>query len=134
NNQAEKAQASYEQALKFAKTPTEKFNALFDLGQLSQKGKKTDEALNYYQQALNEDPQSKETKINIELLMKQQEQQKDKKGDQGDQKQQQQNKDNKDNKDQKDQNKDQNKDQKDKKDQDKPGDQQKKDQPKQYGH
>jgi Tfp pilus assembly protein PilF len=126
DNKPEKAQASYEQALKMAKSPTEKFNALFNLGQLSQKGKKTDEALTYYQQALNENPESKETKINIELLMKQQDQQKDKKGDKGD-------KDDKKNQQNMDQNKDQGKDQnKDRKDQDKDG-KDKKDQPKQYG-
>ena len=125
DNKPEKAQASYEQALKTAKSPVEKFNALFNLGQLSQKGKKTDEALAYYQQALNENPESKETKINIELLMKQQEQQKDQKGDKGNK----DDKDKKDNKDKKDQqNKDQGKD-----DKNKDGKDQNKDQPKQYG-
>lgn len=68
--QQEKAQAAYETALKMAKDDKSKFAALFNLGELAQKAKKKEEAINYYQQALKYDPKSLETKVNIELLTK----------------------------------------------------------------
>lgn len=145
-NQPEKAQASYEQALKFAKDSDSRFDAYFNLGHLAQKAEKTDEALQYYQAALLENPDSKETKTNIELLMKQEENKQNKNKDQKDQDQKQnqqnQNKDQKQdqkgqqNKDQKDQqNKDgqQNKDQ-DQKDKNKDGQQKQDQNQKQYSH
>lgn len=67
-SQAEKAKASYQQALENAKSPLEKFAALFNLGLIEQKAKNKDKALELYQQALAINPDSKEVKINIELL------------------------------------------------------------------
>lgn len=68
-NQPEKAEASYQTALRLAKDDTSKFAALFNLGELAQKAKKKEMALDYYQQALKYDPNSLETKVNIELLV-----------------------------------------------------------------
>lgn len=127
--QADKAQASYETALKLAKDDVTRFAANFNMGELAQKAQKTDEALKYYQEALKYNPESRETKVNIELLIQDQQgkgknQDKDQKQDPKDQ-----NKDGKgqgqDKKDQKDQKDDQGKD-----DQQKDG---KQDQPKKYG-
>lgn len=75
-SQAEKAKASYLQALSNARTPEERFAALFNLGLLEQKAQKKDEALKYYQEALSWSPQSQETKINIELLTQKSQEQK----------------------------------------------------------
>lgn len=83
--QPEKAKASYEQALKLAEDSETLFAANFDLGQLAQKARKTDEALQFYQQALRFNPDSKETKINIELLIQQNEDQQKKDQQQKDQ-------------------------------------------------
>ena len=66
--QNEKAQAAYETALKFAQDDETKFVANFNLGQMQQKAKNKDEALKYYQEALKYQPNSVETKTNIELL------------------------------------------------------------------
>jgi Ca-activated chloride channel family protein len=66
--QVEKAQASYEVALKLAKNDLTRFAAAFNLGETFQKQKKTDEALQFYQTALQFNPESQETKTNIELL------------------------------------------------------------------
>jgi len=66
--QMDKAQASYQTALKLAKNDLVKFTAHFNLGALAQKAKKVDEALQSYQEALKINPTSEETKINIELL------------------------------------------------------------------
>lgn len=67
--QMEKAQAAYEAAAKLATDDKVKFMAQFNLGELHQKAKKTDEALKYYQEALKYEPDSRETKVNIELLI-----------------------------------------------------------------
>lgn len=125
--QADKAQASYETALKLAQDDLTKFAANYNLGELAQKAKKTDEALQYYQEALKYNPESKETKTNIELLIQQQQGKgKDQDKDQKDQKDQNKDGQGKDNQDQKN---DQGKDDQKKDDQDKDG---KKDQPKEY--
>ena len=121
--QMDKAQASYQTALKFAQDDATKFSANFNLGEIAQKAKKTDEALAYYQEALKYNPDSKETKINIELLTQDQQGQ----GQGEDQKDPKQ--DDKDGKGKGDQQKESQDDQKDKKDQ---NEKQKEDQPKQY--
>jgi Ca-activated chloride channel family protein len=126
--QMEKAQASYQTALKLAQDDATHFSANFNLGEMAQKAKKKDEALAYYQEALKYDPDSKETKTNIELLT----QNKQGKGEGDDQQQQKDpkdqdgkgkgdpSKDPKENKDDKKDDKDsQGKDQKEKKDEDK---------------
>jgi Ca-activated chloride channel homolog len=99
--QVDAAKKSYNNALELTKkedgNSDVKFRTYFNLGELAQKEKKVDEALAWYQKALNEKPDSKETKINIELLIQSQ-----KSGGQG--------KDNQDKQDKKD---DQNKDSKD---------------------
>ncbi len=94
--QTEKAQSSYEVALKLAKNSQTAFAAAFNIAEVFQKAKKKDEALQYYQMALQFDPDSKETKTNVELLTQDQQgkgkgkddkDQKDKKdGKDGDQK------------------------------------------------
>jgi Ca-activated chloride channel family protein len=70
--QSDQAKASYETALKLAQDHETRFVANFNLGQLYQKGKKTEEALAAYQEALKYQPDSKETKTNIELLIQDQ--------------------------------------------------------------
>ncbi|MCK6598005.1 MAG: tetratricopeptide repeat protein [Bdellovibrionaceae bacterium] len=95
------------------------FVSYFNQAQLLARENKIDEALEKYQLALSLNPDSKEVKTNIELLLQQQQNQQGQ--GEGDQKNQQQNKDqqaqNNSGKDGKDQNKDQDKDQgKDKKD------------------
>lgn len=103
------------------------FAARFNAGQLLGKAKKVDEALDFYQKALDIVPNSKETKHNIELLTQQQQGQgggagsEDQKDPNKDQKQDQQSKDGKGDNKEKDQ-----KDQQDPKDQD----DKKKDEPK----
>ncbi len=124
---AEKEQASYQTALQLAAEDDSRFAANFNLGQLAQKAKKTDEALRYYQEALKFDPQSKETKTNIELLI--QDQQGKGKGEGDEQKDPNENKD----QDQNGKGQEQKEDPKDdqqKEDQKKDGD--KKEEPKQY--
>jgi Ca-activated chloride channel family protein len=86
--QIEKAQSSFEFAAKQATRAQTKFMALFNLGFMAGKQQKIDEALNYYQQALEVMPDSIETKTNIELLTKDQDQ-KGKNGQSGDKNQQQ---------------------------------------------
>lgn len=114
---SEKALAAYRAAERLSDGPEIQFLSRFNQGALYQKGKKVDEALKAYLLALEVNPTSQETKINIELLIQQQQQDQKQKGGQGesqDQKDQE-------NKDQKDQNQDQkesdSKDQKDQKDQ-----------------
>lgn len=68
--QAEKAQSSYETALKFAQDDETRFVANFNMGEMQQKAKKKEEALRFYQEALKYNPESLETKVNIELLTK----------------------------------------------------------------
>lgn len=70
--QMEKAQAAYEAAAKLADEDKLKFIANFNLGELHQKAKKVDEALHFYQEALKYEPDSRETKVNIELLIQDQ--------------------------------------------------------------
>jgi tetratricopeptide (TPR) repeat protein len=141
SKQMDKAQASYEQALKFGKNPQEKFAAAFDLGQLAQKAQKTDEALKYYQMALGENPDSKETKVNLELLMKQEDEKKQQNKDQKnqdqknqDQKQSQQNQNNQNQDKKNQQNKDQDKDKNKDGQSDKDKNQDKQNQEKKYSH
>ncbi len=124
-SQADKAKASYQQALENAQSPLEKFAALFNLGLIEQKAKNKDKALGFYQQALAMNPDSKEVKINIELLTQKNQGQKG----QGDPKDEP-NSDGQSNEDQKDQNQSE-KDSKDKKDQDQQ-DQGQKEKPKKY--
>ncbi len=122
--QADKAQASYQTSVKLAEDPMTKFTANFNLGEMAQKAKKKDEALAFYQEALKYNPDSLETKTNIELLTQDQQ-------GQGEGEDQQKDKDNKDGKGQ-----GENKDQKEgqDKDQDKKKDEQqgKDDKPKEY--
>ena len=68
----EKAIQSYTFAESKAEQETVKFSARFNLAQGLAKQAKIDEALKWYQQALEIDPTSNETKTNIELLTKQQ--------------------------------------------------------------
>jgi Ca-activated chloride channel family protein len=87
--QLDKAQASYETALKLAEhDPETRFSANFNLGLLAQKAKKKEEALHFYQEALNINPDSQETKTNIELLTQDQQGKGKGEGDQKDQKDQ----------------------------------------------
>jgi tetratricopeptide (TPR) repeat protein len=111
--QGDKAQSSYNLAAKLAKTPQEMFVAQFNLGEVLAKQEKVDEALQHYQLALEIDPTSRETKINIELLTTQN----SGGGGDGDK----DDKDKKDDKDSKGKDKDKDKD-KDKKDKDDPKD------------
>lgn len=64
------------------------FVARFNQAQLLAKDKKINEAIEMYQKALEVNPQSKETKINIELLIQQQQQQGGKGGGEGEDKDQ----------------------------------------------
>lgn len=113
--QLEQAAASYQLAIENAgrsKAAAEiLFKANFNLGTIEGGKKNVDLALQYYQEALKYNPDSKETKINIELLMQQQQQDEQKSKDQ---KQDQDNKDQQKNQDQK--NQEDSKDQKDKQD------------------
>jgi tetratricopeptide (TPR) repeat protein len=71
----DKAEKSFKMALKAASNPGEKFLALYNLGELAQNLKFRDKALSYYQEALEIDPNNKEIKTNIELMIQQQKQQ-----------------------------------------------------------
>lgn len=73
--QPEPAQQSYEVAEKIAQDPLPLFVARFNLGQLLGRAGKIDEALQWYQKALDIKPDSLETKTNIELLIQSQSQQ-----------------------------------------------------------
>lgn len=120
---------SYEDADRYADSSELQFLSRFNIGALLQKGKKIDEALKSYHAALDVKPESIETKINIELLIQEQDQNQKKQ----DQQKQDQQKQDQQKQGQSDQNKDQNKDQK--KDENKDQDQnsnQKKDEPKEY--
>jgi len=117
----EKALQQYGTAERYAENPFQKFVSRFNRAQLLGRQKKTEEALQEYQRALEIAPTSKEAKTNIELLMQSQQGQSD---------QQQQN--NQNNQDQKDQKQDQ-KDQQNKDDQKKQDEQKdNKDQKKEY--
>lgn len=69
NEEKEKALQAYQSAAKNAVDTGLKFNALFNAARLLGELKKRDEALALYQEALNINPDSVETKTNIELLM-----------------------------------------------------------------
>ncbi|MGE0632266.1 MAG: tetratricopeptide repeat protein [Pseudobdellovibrionaceae bacterium] len=68
-NEGEKAIQSYLSAEKLSNDPTLRFMAQFNAAQAYGKAKKIDEALKYYQMALELDPHSLEVKTNIELLI-----------------------------------------------------------------
>lgn len=78
--QPEKAVQAYQTADTFANSPEVQFVSRFNQGALLQKAKKTDEALDAYHQALDVNPNSHETKINIELLIQEQKDQQKQKG------------------------------------------------------
>lgn len=117
--QKDKALSSYGLALEYAgQDPELLFAVNYNLGVIAGKEKKVDEALAHYQQALKYYPQSFEAKVNIELLMNQQQQDQQQNKDQKDQDQKDQDKKDQDQKDQ--DNKDQDgKDKQDKQDQQK---------------
>lgn len=71
-NEGEKAIQSYLSAEKLTSDPTLRFLALYNAAQAYGKAKKVDEALDYYQKALELHPHSKEVKTNIELLVQSQ--------------------------------------------------------------
>jgi len=69
NEELEKAEQGYKSALKLLPENSQRrFEALYNLGEVLGKEKKIDEALKYYQAALEMAPDSKEIKTNIELL------------------------------------------------------------------
>ena len=127
--QPEKAIQSFQTADRLAQDQEVQFLSRFNQGAIQQKAKKVDEALAAYHAALEVVPNSRETKINIELLIQDQQQQQKGKGEGESQPQQGNEGQNKDPKES---------DQKDKKDDQKQGDQKqgdqkkKDDQPKQY--
>jgi len=86
--QKENALAAYQEALRLAGSPEEKFVASFNLAQLYGKAKNYDLALENYQRALEIRPDSLEVKTNIELLIQQQQQ--DQQSGEGESQQQQQ--------------------------------------------
>jgi tetratricopeptide (TPR) repeat protein len=69
SEQWDKALAAFQMAEKLASTPDEQFSARFNMGVVYQSQKKIDPALDAYLKALEIKPESKETKINIELLI-----------------------------------------------------------------
>jgi len=69
--QWEKALGAFALAEKFAGSPEEQFSARFNRGIVYQAQKQVDPALEAYLKALELKPDSKETKINIELLIQQ---------------------------------------------------------------
>jgi len=118
----DEAEKSFQQSLKIVDQyknliyPSDLFQVYYNLGAFYGAAKKIDEALVFYQRALDIDPASIETKHNIELLIQQQQQQQQQGSDQKEsQDKTDQSKNNDKNKDNKDQDK---KDQKDQKDQD----------------
>jgi len=132
--QSEKAMQSFHTGDLMAQSAETQFLARFNQGALYQKAQKINEALQAYHAALDVNPTSKETKINIELLIQQQQQQKQQKKGQGNDQQKQQGGQGQDQKKDKDDKKGDQKDPKDQKDQQgQDKDQQKKEnQPKQY--
>jgi Ca-activated chloride channel homolog len=69
NQEKDKALAEYLGIAKNSTNPAFKFQALFNAARLKGEMKKVDEALALYQQALEIDPESKEVKTNMELLI-----------------------------------------------------------------
>jgi tetratricopeptide (TPR) repeat protein len=95
NREFEKALSEYQQAIKHAPSNSARdqevrFRSLFNSAVVLTELKKTDEALNLYQKALELNPDSVETKTNIELLTQQGggegEGESDQKNDKGEQK------------------------------------------------
>ena len=128
NQEYSKAISEYTESIRNAQGPSNadraaRFRAYFNMAAAFAAQKQIDEALATYQLALNENPESVETKTNIELLTASN--QGDGKGDkdQQDSQDKDQKKDSKDQKDGKDQKKDQQKDQNKDKDKDKDKDQ-----------
>lgn len=66
--QMEKAQAAFETVRKHSLESESLFAANYNLGWMMQKSQNVDKALQYYQEALKHNPDSTETKTNIELL------------------------------------------------------------------
>lgn len=64
-----KAKEAYGVAEKLTSAPPLQFQARFNQAETLAKDKKIDEALSFYQKALEINPESKEVKTNIELLM-----------------------------------------------------------------
>ncbi len=69
NEEKDKAFQLYQSASKNSEEPELKFNALFNAARMAGELKQRDQALQLYQQALEINPDSVETKTNIELLM-----------------------------------------------------------------
>jgi tetratricopeptide (TPR) repeat protein len=121
--QLDQAASSYRLAIENRKSlsdPSEVlFKAYFNLGVIEAGKKNVDLALQNYQEALRYSPDSKETKINIELLMQQQQQDEQQQKQDQEKKDQQEQQDPKDQKDQSEQKNEQKneQDQKDQKDQ-----------------
>jgi Ca-activated chloride channel homolog len=69
NGDKDKALSEYQGVAKKTLNPQFKFQALFNAARLQGEKKKIDEALDLYQQALEINPESQETKTNIELLL-----------------------------------------------------------------
>lgn len=72
DNKIESAIASFKTAQNYSNTNEIKFSSSYNIGLIYQLQKKNDEAILNYQQALDFNPESKETKINIELMTQQQ--------------------------------------------------------------
>ena len=75
NEEKEKALSEYASVLKNSKRPEVRYFALFNTARILGEEKKYNEALNFYQAALEIVPNSREVKTNIELLHQQQQQQ-----------------------------------------------------------
>ena len=121
----EEALRALQSSAKISDNPEVKFISEYNQGVLLSKGEDKDQAISHYQNALDINPESFETKVNIELLT----------GENGGKgKSDKQDKDQKDNQDKKDKGdgKENEKDQKDPKGKDK-GEDPKEDQPKKYG-
>jgi len=69
SEQWDKALAAFQIAEKLASSPDEQFSARFNIGVVHHAQKNVDPALQAYLKALEIKPESKETKINIELLI-----------------------------------------------------------------
>ncbi|MFP5520196.1 MAG: tetratricopeptide repeat protein, partial [Bdellovibrionia bacterium] len=113
--EAEAALKAYENALQFAQTPEQKFQAHFNLGHIYGKAKKIPEAVAQYQAALDLNPTSVEAKHNIELLTQMSQQ-----GQGGQEQNQQQQQSGGKGQDQQQEQKDQNEDKKDEKEKEEP--------------
>ncbi len=72
DNKIDSAMSSFLTAAKFSKNQQIKFSSFYNVGLIYQLQKKNDEAIAAYQKALDFNPESKETKINIELMTQQQ--------------------------------------------------------------